>query len=485
MIAFSAGEESEDEGFVIGRSPHVEPMDVDLDLIRRHNRSLPRYTSYPTAPHFSEEVDRSSFLEEVRATNPADGDAPLSLYLHLPFCRQLCYYCGCHMKVTHDPARVTKYLRYLKREIDLLAPELSTDRKVIQIHWGGGTPTLLSPDQIRELGKHLRDRFRVAPDAEVSIEADPRGLTEEHVAAARDIGFTRLSLGVQSFDREVQEAINRVQPKELTQNAVQWARKYGFDSVNTDLVYGLPHQTLETFGDTLEEIIDLSPDRIALYSYAHVPSIMKHQRLLPEEALPEPSERLELLKQAIETLTEGSGYRFIGMDHFAKPEDELSIAQEENTLRRNFQGYSTRAGADVYAFGISGIHQLSELYAQNTKNLRTYYDRIDGGKLTVFRGRRLTTDDRLRRHVIMQLMCNFHLGKRAVERRFEIDFDRYFENALRQLKPLEADGLVRLLPDSITVRSPGRLLIRNVASAFDAYLNAPDRDDRPVYSESV
>lgn len=460
-------------------------MDVDLDLIRRYNRSLPRYTSYPTAPHFSEEVGREAFVYAVHRSNESRPEAPLSLYLHLPFCRQLCYYCGCHMKVTHDPERIAKYLRFLKREIDLLVPKVSTDRQVVQIHWGGGTPTLLSPDQIRDLGGHVRDRFDVASDAEVSIEADPRGLTEEHLAAARDVGFTRLSLGVQSFDREVQEAINRVQPERLTRTAVRWARKQGFDSINADLVYGLPHQTTDTFGETLAKIMDLAPDRIALYSYAHVPSMMKHQRLLPDDALLSPSERLQLFEHAIETLTGPGEYRFIGMDHFAKPDDELSIAQEKNTLRRNFQGYSTRAGADVYAFGSSGIHQLRGLYAQNTKNLRTYYDEIDDGRLTVFRGCRLETDDRLRRRVIMQLMCNFRLDKKEIEREFDISFDQYFHEALDQLRPLEGDGLVHLLPDAIKVRPPGRLLIRNVASAFDAYLDAPERDDQPVYSESV
>lgn len=463
-------------------------MDVDLDLIREYNRSVPRYTSYPSAPHFHEDAGREVFWEETQRTNADAAGAPLSLYLHLPFCRQLCYYCGCHMKVTHDPERLAKYLRYLKREIDLLAPHLASDRPVTQIHWGGGTPTLLSPDQIADLGGYLRKRFDIADDAEISIEADPRGLTEEHVAAAREVGFTRISLGVQSFDREVQEAINRVQPEHLTRNAVRWAREHGFESINLDLVYGLPHQTLDTFEETLASIMDLAPDRIALYSYAHVPSVLEHQRLIPEKALPEPTERLQLFKRAIETLTgtdSGRAYRFIGMDHFAKPDDPLSVAQEENTLHRNFQGYSTRAGADVYAFGISGIHQLADLYAQNTKNLRTYYDQIDQGELTVFRGYELTDDDRLRRHVIMQLMCNFHLNKRAVESRFGIDFDTYFDAALDRLRPLERDGLVRLLPDVIAVRPPGRLLIRNVASAFDAYLHASEADDQPVHSESV
>ncbi|WP_251964554.1 oxygen-independent coproporphyrinogen III oxidase [Salinibacter ruber] len=460
-------------------------MNVDLDLLRQYNQSLPRYTSYPTAPHFGEAVGRETFRAEVWRANTAAPQAPLSLYLHLPFCRQLCYYCGCHMKVTHDPARIAKYLRYLKREIDLLAPMLSSDRPVTQVHWGGGTPTLLSPEQIRELGEHLRDRFRMAPDAEMSIEADPRGLTEDHIAAAREIGTNRLSLGVQSFDPTVQEAINRVQPERLTRTAVQWARDHGIESVNLDLVYGLPHQTPDTMADTLGGVVDLAPDRIALYSYAHVPSVLEHQRLIPEEALPAPTERLRLFKQALERLTTTAGYRFIGLDHFAKPDDELALAQDNGTLRRNFQGYSTRAGADVYAFGLSGIHQLSGLYAQNTKNLPTYYDQIDQDELTVYRGYRPTQEDRLRRHVIMRLMCNAEVQKGAVEARFNVDFDAHFSAALDRLRPLEQDGLVALRPDAITVCPPGRLLVRNVAAAFDAYLHDAAPDAQPAYSESV
>jgi oxygen-independent coproporphyrinogen-3 oxidase len=460
-------------------------MDVDLGLIEKYTRSLPRYTSYPSAPHFTEETGRDAFRAETRRTNAAADDAPLSLYLHLPFCRQLCYYCGCHMKVTQDPGRLATYLRHLTREIELLAARLAPERPVTQIHWGGGTPTLLSPAQIRHLGAVLRRHFRVAPDAEISIEADPRGLTEAHVAAAREAGFTRISLGVQSLDRQVQEAINRVQPERLIRRAVRWARDFDYDSVNLDLVYGLPHQTLDTFDATLSTVADLAPDRIALYSYAHVPSVLEHQRLIPEAALPAPAERLRLFGRALETLTAAEDYRFIGMDHFAAPDDPLSVAQREGTLRRNFQGYSTRAGADVYAFGLSGIHQLSGLYAQNTKHLRTYYEQVEAGRLPVYRGYRLDAEDRLRRHVIMELMCNLQVDKRAVERRFEVDFDAHFAAALERLRPLEDDGLVRLWPDVISVRPPGRLLIRNVASAFDAYLHADATDDRPVHSESV
>ena len=461
------------------------PMDVPLDLLRRYNRSLPRYTSYPPAPHFTEEVGPETVRRVVQYSNIKRPSAPLSLYLHLPFCRQLCYYCGCHMKVTHDPERIEKYLRYLKREIKLLALLLSARRPVTQIHWGGGTPTLLTPDQIRDLGAYLQEQFQVDPDAEISLEADPRGLTEDHIAAARAVGFTRLSFGVQTFDRQVQKAINRVQPEHLTRTAVRWARTHDFESINVDLVYGLPHQTPDTLADTLAGVIDLAPDRIALYSYAHVPSVLEHQRLIPEEALPEPEDRLQLFRQALTTLTGPGGYRFIGMDHFATPDDELAVAQRNGTLRRNFQGYSTRAGADVYAFGVSGIHQLGGLYAQNTKSLRTYYDQIDHWKLTVYRGYRPTKGDRLRRHVIMQIMCNMELDKAEVGSRFGVDFDTHFSEALTRLRPLEEDGLVDLGGETITVRPPGRLLVRNVAAAFDAYLHDEAPDEQPAYSESV
>lgn len=462
-------------------------MDVDLDLLRRHNEPLPRYTSYPTAPHFHEGVGPETLRDAARRPDAAPAHPPLSLYVHLPFCRELCYYCGCNMRVTHDRDRIEAYLDVLKQEIDTTAALLPAERPVTQIHWGGGTPTYLSPAQIRALGTHLRDRFRVAPDAEVSLEADPRGLTEAHVAAAREVGFTRMSVGVQSFDRRVQEAINRVQPERLTRRALRWAREQGMSSINADLVYGLPHQTPETFGDTLATILDLAPDRIALYSYAHVPSAMEHQRLLPEEALPTPATRLRLFKQALETLTGRGGYQFIGMDHFAQPDDALAVAQRENTLWRNFQGYSTRAGADVFAFGVSGIHQFGGLYAQNTKHMGDYREAVEEGGVPVERGVRLGPDDRLRRHVIMQLMCNFRLDKARVAAAFDVDVDAYFAEAFDRLRPLADDGLVDLGPDAIVVPPSGRLLIRNIVSAFDAYLHddAPEAADDPVYSESV
>ncbi len=461
-----------------------EPIHVDVDLIQKYNRSGPRYTSYPAAPHFSERFGPREFLDEVDRTNPPAADDPLSLYVHLAFCRKLCYYCGCHMKITGRRQTIGEYISYLKREIDLIAARTAPGRPVVQIHWGGGTPTYLSPEQIVDLGEHLRSRFNVAADAEISLEGDPRGLTEEHVAAASQAGFNRISFGVQDFTPEVQEAINRIQPEALTRQAVDWSRANGFDSVNLDLVYGLPHQDVTSFDVTLDTVLDIDPDRIALFSYAHVPSMMKHQQLIPEEALPDPPEKLAIFKRAVEKLTGVGGYRFIGMDHFARPDDELARAQDQGSLHRNFQGYSTKAGADVYAFGMSGISQLEMAYAQNLKGLRDYYARIDDGEVTVYRGYQLTNDDYVRRQVIMQLMCNFELSKTALESRFAIVFDRYFSDALTDLQPLERDGLIVLGGDSIRVRNEGRLFIRNIAMTFDSYLRS-QKDEQPVYSQTV
>lgn len=453
---------------------------VDLDLIRRYNQPGPRYTSYPTAPHFTEAYGPEAFSEDLAA---ASVDAPLSLYFHLPFCRSLCYYCGCHMNVTQNRETIEDYLTALKQEIDLMTDHLNPARPVVQIHWGGGTPSYLTAEQIRDLGAHLRNRFRIAPDAEVSLEADPRTLTEERVAAAASVGFNRISIGVQDVNRVVQEAINRVQPIEQVEQAVQWARDYDFNGVNFDLVYGLPHQTLDRFTHTLDETRRLDPDRIATYSYAHVPSIKTHQRVIDEDALPTPEDKLRLFNAAHKQLTDRGGYRFIGMDHFARPDDELAVAQDRGDLHRNFQGYSTRAGAEVVAFGVSGISQLDGAYAQNVKGLPEYYDRIENERLGTYRGDRLTPDDRLRRHVIMQLMCHFRLEKAAVEERFGIDFDTTFDDALRALQPMEADGLVTLTPDAVHVRPRGRVLVRNVAMAFDAYWTTDD--EQPVHAQTV
>lgn len=454
-------------------------LHVDLDLIRRYNKPGPRYTSYPTAPHFGDSYGPDAFEADLTQAAP---DTPLSLYVHLPFCRSLCYYCGCHMKITQRGEAIQRYVDVLKQEIDQVAERLDTTRPVVQIHWGGGTPTYLTAEQIADLGTHIHRRFTVASDAEISIEADPRGLTKDRVQAAASIGCTRMSFGVQDVNEKVQEAINRIQPTETVEQSIAWAHEHGISGINIDLIYGLPYQTPERFSRTLDAVQRFDPGRIALYSYAHVPSIKKHQRVIDEDALPGAEDKLHLFKMGIERLTGREGYRFIGMDHFARPDDELARAQENGDLHRNFQGYSTRAGAEIVAMGVSGISQLEGAYAQNVKALPAYYDRVADGHSTVYRGVRLTDDDQLRRHVIMQLMCNFHLDKEAVSKRFDIDVDRVLADAFERLAPLEADGLVTCTSEAVHVQPPGRLLIRNVAMAFDAYWA---HEERPVHAQTV
>ena len=442
---------------------------VDLGLLRRYDKSGPRYTSYPTAPYFHPGVGAEAYALHLEKDDLHLEKRDLSLYFHIPFCDTLCYFCGCNMTVSRNQARIEEYLSYLEKEISLVSARVGRERKVIQLHWGGGTPTHLSPGQIRRLGAAIRRHFDFQPEAEVSVEIDPRELTRAHVEALAEAGFNRCSIGVQDFDLRVQEAVNRIQPEAVTRQAVEWAREFGFTSVNVDLMYGLPHQQTATFSDTIDRVLTLSPDRLAVFNYAHLPEVIKHQRLINEEWLPDREEKLQLLKLSIEKLTE-AGYVYIGMDHFAKPGDELTSAMQEGTLYRNFQGYSTHAGLNVLAFGVSGIGMLSDLYIQNHKTFRDYYAMLDQHELPIARGVVLTKDDQLRREVITTLMCHFELDKAAVEQTYGIRFDDYFSTSFRQLEELEADGLVHLLPERIIVTSPGRLLIRNIAMCFDAYL---------------
>ena len=343
--------------------------DIDIELLKRFNQPGPRYTSYPTAPVFSDKFTAEDFEREIIETNREANQGDISLYFHFPYCEKLCYFCGCNMMVTRKRGAISTYNDYLKREIELLLLHISQARKVEQMHWGGGTPSYLTPAEILDIGEFIKARFNFAEDIEASVEIDPRGLTREHMEAFARVGFNRTSFGVQDFNLQVQETINRVQSEEITRQTVNWARELGFKSINLDLIYGLPHQTIESFAETVEKVIDISPNRIAVFNYAHVPWLKKHQSVMPEEAMPSPDERLNILKMTIEKLT-GAGYEYIGMDHFAKPTDELAIAQKNNTLYRNFQGYSTKAGADVYAFGLSAISQFRDVYAQNLKNLR-------------------------------------------------------------------------------------------------------------------
>ena len=456
---------------------------VDLGLLRKYDRPGPRYTSYPTAPLFSSSFTAEEYKQEILATNTPDASSDISLYFHFPFCDTLCYFCGCTMMVTRDRTRIAEYIGYLKREIDMVAPHLSKNRKVTQIHWGGGTPTHLTPEEILDIGEFIKARFNVDPDVEMSVEIDPRELTQRHLGTLRHVGFNRMSMGVQDFDERVQKAVNRMQPEEMSLQVFKWAEALDFHSINIDLIYGLPFQSISSFEQTVRKVLQFSPERIAVFNYAHVPWLKKHQQLIRQEDLPTVEEKLDILKMTIEVLS-AHGYEYIGMDHFAKPTDELCIAQKEKTLYRNFQGYSTKSGADLYGFGMSSISHFQNIYAQNEKGLQEYYKAIDAGELATHVGYRMTYDDHVRKHVIMRLMCDLELDKRAVERKFEIDFDEYFASSIPQLQQFVDDGLVELQPDCIRIVGAGRLLLRNIAMCFDAYLDSMMKT-KPVFSRTV
>lgn len=461
---------------------HNYKIVVNKDILKKYDCAAPRYTSYPTAPCFKPGLTPAEYIKHMKNVDDSSKNA-MSLYFHLPFCDTLCYYCGCNMLVTRNRQKIDRYIDYLEKEIVLLKKHIQGAKKVVQLHWGGGTPTHLAPDQIIRLGKIIRNHFDFAHDAEIGVEIDPRGLTREHIYALREIRFNRCSIGVQDFAEKVQKAINREQSESITCRAVSWARKSGFNSVNLDLMYGLPHQTTASFNNTLDRILQLDPDRLAVFNYAHLPGIIKHQKRIKDEWIPLPEDKLALLKLTIEKLT-GAGYVYIGMDHFARPDDELAIAMKDDTLYRNFQGYSTHAGADLFAFGISGISMLPNLYVQNYKKLSDYYRRLDDGVLPVKSGIELSWDDRLRREVIVRLMCRFRVVKQQIEQQYNIVFDRYFNNALFKLKDFEKDGLVILNDGQIEVTPAGRMVIRNIAMNFDAYFNT-DSGKKPRYSRTV
>ena len=456
---------------------------IDVELLRKYDRPGPRYTSYPTAPVFTPSFGAKEYREEIERTNSPDANSDLSLYFHFPFCDTLCYFCGCTMLVTHSRDRIREYNGYLKKEIEMVAPLLSRTRKVSQLHWGGGTPSYLDPDEILDIGLFIRNHFPYADDIEAGVEIDPRGLTFEHVKALRESGFNRISMGVQDFDPRVQEAVNRIQPESITRDAVTWSRKLGFKSINLDLIYGLPHQTLSSFAKTVDTIIDISPDRLAVFNYAHVPWLKPHQRLIHQEELPAPELKLQIFKMTIEKLLD-AGYWNIGMDHFAKRTDEMAIAQKNKTLYRNFQGYSTKAGCDLYGFGMSAIGHFQETYQQNKKTLPEYYKTLAANSFTTNVGYRMTRDDQIRKTVIIRLMCDMELNKRTIEQQFAINFDTYFADALRKLEAFTADGLVTLKKETITVNGLGRLIIRNIAMCFDAYLEKMMKE-KPIFSRTV
>ncbi|MBI5136516.1 MAG: oxygen-independent coproporphyrinogen III oxidase [Nitrospirae bacterium] len=445
------------------------PVVVDRRLIAKYDKAGPRYTSYPTAPHFSERFDAAAYRAEIARSNREESGRPLSLYFHLPFCDTLCYYCGCNVVVTQKREKVIPYLAQIKHEIAAVAAMIAPGRKVTQLHWGGGTPTYLAPDQIRDLMAFVHAHFDFADDVEAGVELDPRECDRERLVALRESGFNRASMGIQDFDSEIQVLVNRVQPVDMTRRVFDTCRELGFHSVNVDLIYGLPLQTVARFTPTVDEVIDMAPDRIATFNYAHVPWLKKHQVLIPEDLLPTPAQKLDIFEMVSNRFAD-AGYVFIGMDHFAKPDDEIARAQREGTLYRNFQGYTTHAGCDLYAFGITAIGQLRRSYTQNVKKLSDYYAALDNGELPVERGILLTDEDLLRREVITRLMCDFALDPAMFETRYGIDFDTHFAHALAEFDGFAADGLVTKDGRKFTVTPAGRLLIRNMAMPFDAYL---------------
>ena len=447
----------------------MKTLHVDLELVKKYNVPGPRYTSYPPATHFTEQCSEKELLPKIRANNETERD--LSLYFHLPFCQSLCWFCGCTTVITTRQGQSATYLEYLRKELALLKPLLNPKRQVVQLHFGGGTPTFLTPDEIRALGKMIHSQFVVARDAECGVEIDPRRLTRDHLTALREIGFNRASIGVQDNSPDVQKAVHRIQPYELTKEVVDWIRAAGFSSLNIDLIYGLPHQTPASFEKTLDEILDLKPDRFAVFNYAHVPWIKPAQKILEGGALPSPEIKLELLKLTIEKLT-SEGYLYIGMDHFARADDELAVAQQQKSLQRNFQGYSTRGGADIYAVGMSSISQADGFYWQNIKELPRYYASLDEGKLPLAKGYILTADDQNRQQTIMRLMCDLELDYSVMSKLLELDFAHYFASELDSLDSMEADGLVLKTPAALIVTDLGRLFIRNIAMCFDFYASS-------------
>jgi oxygen-independent coproporphyrinogen-3 oxidase len=441
----------------------------DSDLIRKYDGFGPRYTSYPTADRFTEAVAAEELTNALLCRNAESAPQPLSLYVHLPFCNTICYYCACNKVVTKDRSQSQKYIGYLSREVAMVSGLLDAGAPATQLHWGGGTPTFLSADEMTLLMGILRDHFAFDSDAECSIEIDPRKANAATVALLARLGFNRMSLGIQDFDPGVQQAVNRIQSEQETCAVLDAARANGFRSINVDLIYGLPRQTVPGFSFTLDKVIQMAPDRIALYSYAHVPHLFKPQRRISETELPAPEDKLAILALAIEKLT-GAGYLYIGMDHFARPDDELALAQRAGKLHRNFQGYSTHASCDLLAFGVSAIGKIGSTYSQNVRTLGDYYARLDTGALPCFRGWQLSGDDRVRSDVIQALMCHSKVSIAAVEDAHGIVFEDYFATELEALGALADDGLVEVTPDRIIVTPRGRLLVRTVAMVFDRFL---------------
>ncbi|NDO74891.1 MULTISPECIES: oxygen-independent coproporphyrinogen III oxidase [Shewanella] len=444
----------------------------DQSMIEKYNYSGPRYTSYPTALEFDDSFTEGDLLSAI-ANSKSDK---LSLYIHIPFCAKLCYYCGCNKVITRHQHKADQYIEYLAAEIVKRAP-LFKHYTVTQMHWGGGTPTFLNPEQIIKLSSLLKSHFNFAEQGEYSIEVDPREIELSMLDALKEAGFNRISIGVQDFNKEVQAAVNREQDEDFIFALIKKAKEMGFVSTNVDLIYGLPHQTPETFAETIQRILDLSPDRLSVFNYAHLPTRFAAQRKIKDEHLPSPQQKLDMLHQTIETLT-GAGYQYIGMDHFAKPDDELAKLQREGRLHRNFQGYTTQEECDLLGLGVSSISQIGDCYAQNQKDIRPYYEAIDEQGHALWKGCKLNRDDEIRRAVIKQLICHFELDMTKMEQQLGIQFEEYFAEDLKLLQTFIDDKLVNIENRQISISPTGRLLIRNICICFDVYFREKARQQQ-------
>ena len=458
-----------------------DALRVTPEFLEKYNRPGPRYTSYPTAPVWKEDFGPGD-LEAVQDEANREK-TPVSLYMHLPFCESLCLFCACNVIIQKDKRVALPYLEVLKKEIAHVSGNVSPERTVQQFHWGGGTPTYLTPEQIEDLFGYSRDHFHFSPDAEIGIEVDPRVTSHEHLNTLRKLGFNRLSMGIQDFHPQVQQAINRIQPFEATRDLLLEARRLGFDSINVDLIYGLPYQSPERFAHTVDQILELVPDRVALFSYAHVPWLKKQQGAFATH-LPAGMEKFEIFRTGLLKFIE-AGYLYIGMDHFAKPEDELAVSQENRTLHRNFQGYTTKGGADLYGMGVSAISGLKNAYAQNYRDLPSWEQAVNERGMATMRGYRLSDDDHLRRAVINRLLCHTVIVKAEISREFNVNFDEYFAPELQHLEPFREDGLVH--EDAAEIRATwlGRIFIRNLAMLFDPYLERQQFLAKPLFSKTL
>lgn len=447
----------------------IDDIELSEELIRKFDKSGPRYTSYPTADRFTTGFTEQSYITYLEQRAGRTDNPLLSLYLHLPFCESLCYFCACNKIITKDHSRTTEYLRYLEKEMALVAARIGPDRLTSQLHLGGGTPTFFSSDELRQLMAMIRQHFTFTDDAELGVEIDPRTVKPETLAVLAELGFNRNSFGVQDFDPAVQQAVNRIQPFSMVEAAVKESRKAHFQSVNADLIYGLPKQNIDSFGRTLDSLIALAPDRIALYNYAHLPSRFKAQRQIIEADLPSAEERLQIFLMSTRRLLD-AGYIYIGLDHFSRPDDELNKARQDQSLHRNFQGYTTRSECDLIGFGVSAIGKVGDSYSQSVRTIKEYYQLLDEGKLPVEKGIALDKDDLLRRDVIMTLMCSMPLSIAKTNAAYGIDFTTYFAEEIAQLRQYEEVGFITIDADAIRVTPKGRLFVRAVAMTFDKYL---------------